>query len=95
MKGMILSAVLLISLILASPGLAAGPSEQNIREAYKMILSESDTNRDGKLSLAECKANYTDQSVAEKNCTFWDVDGDGIITESEYVKKAASLGKKK
>jgi hypothetical protein len=95
MKCIIVSATLLITLVMASPGCTAGPPEQNIREAYKMILSQADTNKDGKLSLAECKAIYKDKNLAEKNCNFWDVDKDGIITEDEYVKQASSLSKKK
>ncbi len=83
-------------MVIVSPGYTAGgPPEQNIREAYKMILSQADANKDGKLSMTECMAIYKDKSVAEKNCTFWDVDKDGIITEGEYVQQASNVGKKK
>jgi Ca2+-binding EF-hand superfamily protein len=74
---------------------AAGPSEQNSRQAYQMILSQADTNKDGKLSAAECRAIWKDKGTAEKNCSFWDVDKDGFITEAEYVQQGSSLGKKK
>jgi|GEM_PF-3460213 len=30
--------------------------------------------------------------MATKNCTFWDVNKDGFITEDEYVKQGMSLG---
>lgn len=95
MKCVIASATLFIVSVSVSPGYAAGPPEQNIREAYKMILSQVDANKDGKLSVAECMAIYKDKSMAKKNCTFWDVDKDGTITEAEYVKQGSSFGKKK
>jgi hypothetical protein len=74
---------------------AAGPLEHNSRQAYQMILSQADTNKDGKLSAAECRAMWKDQGTAEKNCGFWDADKDGVITEAEYVKQGSSFGKKK
>jgi hypothetical protein len=33
--------------------------------------------------------------MAEKNCTFWDINKDGIITEDEYVMQGSNIGKKK
>lgn len=96
MKSLIIACAALFSaMVIISPGYTAGPPEQNIREAYKMILSQADANKDGKLSMTECTAIYKDKSVAEKNCTFWDVDKDGIITEAEYVQQASNVGKKK
>ena len=74
---------------------AAGPPEQNSRQAYQMILSQADTNKDGKLSVAECRAMWKDKDTAEQKCGFWDVDKDGVITEAEYVKQGSSFGKKK
>lgn len=95
MKCIIVSAALLITLVMVSPGRTAGPPEKNIREAFEMLLSQLDANKDGKLSVVECKSIYKDKSMAEKNCTFWDADKDGIITEDEYVKQGSSLGRKK
>jgi hypothetical protein len=95
MKWIIVSAALFITMVIVSPGYTAGPPEQNIREAYKMILLQADANKDGKLSIDECMSIYKDKRMAEKNCTFWDVDKDGIITEDEYVIQGSSLGKKK
>jgi hypothetical protein len=57
--------------------------------------AKGDTNKDGKLSVTECMALYKDKSIAERNCTYWDTDKDGIITEDEYVKQVSSMGKKK
>jgi Ca2+-binding EF-hand superfamily protein len=74
---------------------SAGPSDERFRSAYRQILSQTDTNKDGKLSVTECKAIYKDKIMAEKNCNFWDVNGDGIITEDEYVQQVWSLGEKK
>jgi hypothetical protein len=95
MKTIITCAAGLATLAIASQAFAAGPPEQNIRQAYQMILSQADTNKDGKLSAAECRAMFSDKDAAEKNCGFWDVDTDGFITEAEYVKQASSFGKKK
>jgi hypothetical protein len=95
MKWVIAFAALFITIAIISPGHTAGPPEQNIREAYKMILPQGDANKDGKFSVTECMALYKDKSIAERNCTFWDVDKDGIITEDEYVKQVSSIGKKK
>lgn len=91
MKRIIVAAVLFIAMV--SPAFAGGPPEQNIRQAFQMILSQADANRDGKLSANECMAIYTDKKMAEKNCTFWDVNKDGTITEDEYVKQASSFGR--
>jgi len=74
---------------------SAGLSDERIRSAYRLILSEADTNKDGKLSVSECKAGYKDPAMAEKNCKFWDADKDGIITEDEYVRQGMSFGTKK
>ncbi|MDO8419331.1 MAG: hypothetical protein Q7S90_04775, partial [Rubrivivax sp.] len=85
----------LTTLAMASQALAAGPPEQNIRQAYRMILSQADANKDGKLSAAECRAIWKDRNIAEKNCGFWDIDKDGYITEAEYVKQGSSFCGKK
>ena len=95
MKGIVVSAVLLITVGMVSTGNTAGPSAENFSKAYKLILSQADANKDGRLSVDECKTGYKDKAMAEKNCTFWDVDKDGVITEDEYVKQAASFGNKK
>ena len=74
---------------------SAGPSEERIRSAYRLILTEADRDKDGTLSVSECKAGYKDPAMAEKNCKFWDVDNDGIISEDEYVSQGMTFGKKK
>jgi hypothetical protein len=95
MKWTVVAAAVVTAVAVVTPACAAGPSEDNIRQAYRMILSQADANTDGKLSAAECMAIYKDKSTAEKNCSFWDADKDGIITEDEYVKQALNIGKKK
>ena len=74
---------------------SAGPSDELARDAFRQIVLQADTNRDGKLSLAECKAIYKDAAMAERDCTFWDVNKDGTITEDEYTSQAMSMGKRK
>ena len=88
----------LVSIIIISSlsiAYSAGPSDERIRSVYREIVLQADTNKDGKLSIIECKAIYSDKAIAEKNCNFWDVNRDGVITEDEYVQKAGSIGKKK
>jgi len=79
---------------LIAPAYAAGPPEANARNAFKMILSGADANKDGKLTVNECMGIYKDKNMATKNCTFWDVNKDGVITEDEYVKQGMSFGNK-
>lgn len=95
MKWTVVAAALAAAVAAVPPAYAAGPPEDNIRQAYRMILSQADANKDGRLSAAECMAIYKDKSTAEKNCSFWDANKDGTITEEEYVKQALSMGKKK
>jgi hypothetical protein len=95
MKCIIISAAVLITMAMAFPAGAAGPREDTFREAYRQILSQVDVNKDGKLAVAECTIIYKDKKMAEKNCTFWDIDKNGIITETEYVQQGSNLGKRK
>lgn len=73
----------------AQPGV--GPSDAAVREAFQSILSSADADKDGKLSIQECLAIWKDRMTAEKNCRYWDADGDGTITEEEYVKHSRKL----
>jgi Ca2+-binding EF-hand superfamily protein len=70
-----------------------GPSEAMIKEAYQTLLSSTDTNKDGKISLSECMAISKDKKKAEKDCKYWDANSDGIITEEEYVKQVKKIMK--
>jgi len=89
----------LIGLVLAiyvlvpgvSPAQQRGPSDDMIKGAYQQVLADADTNRDGKLSMSECLAVWKDKKTAEKNCKYWDANGDGIITEDEYVKQVRKI----
>jgi len=74
---------------------AAGPSDEMARNAYKQILQETDKNKDGKLSLAECKAMWKDNTTGDKKCGFWDANHDGTITEDEYAAQAMSIQRRR
>ena len=87
--------VFLITIGAVSLVRSAGPSDEMVRNAYKQVLLEADKNKDGKLSVEECKAMFKDKTKGEKNCGFWDADHDGVITEDEYVSQVMSLQKKK
>lgn len=65
-----------------------GPSDEMIKGAYRQILGGADKNGDGKLSMAECTAISRDKNEIEKDCKYWDANGDGTITEDEYVSQA-------
>jgi EF hand len=77
----------------AIPSLAqgVGPSDAGIKEAYQSLISALDANKDGKLSVTECMAMSKDKKKAEKDCKYWDVNGDGVITEEEYVKQVKKI----
>jgi hypothetical protein len=70
-----------------SPAQQRGPSDDMIKGAYQKVLAEADKNRDGKLSMSGCVAVWKDKKTAEKNCKYWDANGDGVITEDEYVQQ--------
>ncbi len=85
------AAIVLTSSLANAQGV--GPSDARTKEAFKSIVSSADTDKDGKLSLQECYAVWKDKKLAEKNCKYWDANGDGYITEDEYVKQSKKLMK--
>jgi hypothetical protein len=70
-----------------------GPPTQVIERAYQQILAGADKNKDGKLSKEECLAISRDKKKVEKDCTYWDANGDGFITKDEYVQQVRKLMK--
>lgn len=89
LAGVSLSVVVLTGSVLLAQ--EKGPPEGMIKEAYREILSSADKNGDGKLSLAECMSISKNKSQIEKDCKYWDADGDGYITEEEYVKQVRKI----
>jgi Ca2+-binding EF-hand superfamily protein len=69
--------------------------ENSAHEAYKMLLKETDKDKDGKISKKEFLAIWKDKKAAEEKYKAWDVNNDGFITEEEYVQVAMDAGKKK
>jgi len=74
-----------------TPAQQRGPSDDMIKGAFRDVLAKADTNRDGKLSMGECLAIWKDKAKGEKECRYWDANGDGIITEDEYVKQVRKI----
>lgn len=74
---------------------AAGIPDRQVRVLYGQLLSATDANQDGQVSVVECQGIYADPVLAEQKCQYWDADGDGIITEDDYVQKVMNMGKKK
>jgi Ca2+-binding EF-hand superfamily protein len=68
-----------------------GPSDEMLKGAFRDILAKADRNRDGKLSMDECMAIWKDRQKGEKDCRYWDANGDGVITEDEYVRQVRKI----
>lgn len=68
-----------------------GPSAALIGGAYRQILAGADKNGDGKLSMEECLSISKNKEKAEKDCKCWDANGDGVITEDEYVEQVKKI----
>lgn len=65
-----------------------------LRKAYgKVLLPEVDNNKDGKISLEECRSMWKYKAKGESKCKYWDRNGDGIITEEEYVQQGLKIMK--
>lgn len=94
-----LTLVILFSAIFlcCSPGQSSaqdkGPPTEMIKGAYQEVLRTCDSNKDGKLTMQECMEMWKDKAKAEKNCKYWDANGDGIITEEEYVSQVRKIMK--
>jgi hypothetical protein len=58
-----------------------------LKTGYDMLLSEVDKNKDGKISIEECLSTWKDKAIGESKCKYWDKNGNGIITEEEYVQQ--------
>ena len=41
--------------------------------------------------MSECMAVSMDKKKIEKDCKYWDADGNGTITEDEYVKQVLKI----
>lgn len=89
--GIVLTVAMLAILPAVSQAQKMGPSDEMIKGAYRDILTQADKNRDGKLSQSECLAIWKDRQKGEKDCRYWDANGDGVITEDEYVKQVRKL----
>jgi len=85
--------VFAISLLVpcVTPAQQRGPSDDMIKANFREVLKEADKNRDGKLSMSECLAVWKDRNKGEKECKYWDANGDGVITEDEYVKQVRKI----
>jgi hypothetical protein len=67
-----------------------GMSTEAIRNAYRQMLAGADKNGDGKISMQECRAISSAKEM-EKNCKYCDANGDGFITQEEYVQQVKKL----
>ena len=87
----------IFSFIVLTAGLSSarekGIPTDRIKNAFRMVLTEADKNKDGKLSQQECLGMSKDPKM-EKSCKYWDANGDGMITEDEYVQQVRKIGNK-
>jgi len=58
------------------------------------IITEADTNKDGKLSMQECLGMSKEPKKMEKKCKYWDANDNGFITEDEYVQQVKKIERK-
>ena len=86
-----LAAVLSMGCLLAATPLMAqtkGPTDDEFKAMFRDLLASGDANHDGKLTLAECLAISRSNAKVSRDCRSWDLNGDGVITEAEYVKQS-------
>jgi hypothetical protein len=93
--------IILLAAILI-PALTINPVSAQDREAvkikalktgYNMLLSEVDKDKNGKISMEECLAAWKDKTTGESKCKYWDKNGNGIITEEEYIQQGLQIMK--
>ena len=96
-----MNSIILLTAILI-PALTINPVSAQDREAvkikalktgYNMLLSEVDKDKDGKISMEECLSTWKDKAIGESKCKYWDKNGNGIITEEEYVQQGLQIMK--
>lgn len=90
-----LSGLFIVSFLILSGSISFAKEntarEDLIRNAYRQILTAADKNGDGKLSMDECMSISKNKKKIEKDCKYWDADGNGFITEDEYVKQVLKI----
>lgn len=92
---LLLSGMFIFSFIILSGSVSfAKPKaarEDLIRNGYQQIRTATDKNGDGKVSMDECMAISKDKKKIATDCKYWDADGNGLITEDEYVKQVLKI----
>jgi hypothetical protein len=64
-----------------------------LKKAFAELLAQTDKNKDGKISIEECCSVWKDKAAGKKKCQFWDENGDGTITQGEYIKQGSKIMK--
>jgi Ca2+-binding EF-hand superfamily protein len=92
---LLLSGMFIFSILILSGSISLAKEkaarEDLIRNAYRQILAAADKNGDGKLSMDECMSLSKNKKKMAKDCKYWDADGNGVITEDEYVKQVLKI----
>jgi Ca2+-binding EF-hand superfamily protein len=92
---LLLSGMFILSIVILSGSVSVAREkaarEDLVRNAYQQIRTAADKNGDGKISMDECMAISRDKKKIVKDCKYWDADGNGVITEDEYVKQVKKI----
>jgi hypothetical protein len=92
---LLLSGMFIFSIVIMSGSISVAKEkaarEDLIKNAYQQICTSADKNGDGKISMDECMAISRDKKKIAKDCKYWDADGNGVITEDEYVKQVKKI----
>jgi hypothetical protein len=91
---LIVFATAILFLTLTINPVSAFDQEAALKTAYNQLLTEVDKNKDGKISSGECLSVWKDKVYGETKCKYWDKNGDGIITEEEYVQQGLKIMRK-
>jgi hypothetical protein len=95
-KASILMAVfILCASLFTSVALAQAPTidDSMFKEAYKAMLMSVGKKPGDILTVADCVSIIPDKATAEAMCKAYDVNGDGKITEAEYMEKEKAMFK--
>jgi hypothetical protein len=94
MKGkvsILVAVCILCTSLFASNVMAQAIDDNMYKEAYKALLMSVGKKSGDVLTVAECISLMPDKATGEAMCKGYDANGDGKITEAEYMAKEKAL----